>query len=199
MTALFSYVVDHDHGYAPNPHGGICTLVHCKFGGVDGRRNVVESAEVGDWVIGSGGASRQSAGNGNIIYLMRVDEKLDFEEYLSDARFIGRDDHADWGNGNRFALVSFHYFYFGKNALSKTALPSLLPIDRLFKKGPGFRRDFPSASLKSLVGWFDRTFEIGMHGYPCAAKRGVLRPRLRATRRCCRPALPPLRCGKVGG
>ena len=127
---------------------------------------------------------------------MRVDEKLDFDTYLSDVRFLGLEDHSDWGHGNRFALVSFHYFYFGKNALHKTALPLPLPIERLFKKGPGFRRDLPSTSLKSLTGWFERTFEVGMHGNPCTAKGGALQPRLRPTRRCSRSALPSLRGGK---
>jgi hypothetical protein len=28
---LFSYVVDHDEGYSPNPVGGFCTLANCKF------------------------------------------------------------------------------------------------------------------------------------------------------------------------
>lgn len=44
---LFSYIVDHDLGFAPNPFGGYCTLVRCKFGGKTGRRNVVELADVG--------------------------------------------------------------------------------------------------------------------------------------------------------
>ena len=59
MASLFSYVVDHDLGFAPNPLDGFCTLVHCKFGGAGGPVNIVELAEEQDWVLGSGGQSEQ--------------------------------------------------------------------------------------------------------------------------------------------
>jgi len=67
MTHLFSYVVDHDHGYVPNPYDGVCTLFHCKYGGFHRRRNIVEMVEVDDWILGSGGSSKQSAGVNKII------------------------------------------------------------------------------------------------------------------------------------
>jgi len=92
VTTLYSYVVDHDLGFAPNPASGYCTLVHCKFGGHSGRRNIVEQADVGDWIVGTGGTSKDSAGHGKLIYLMRVDEKLPFQRFLADARFRGRRD-----------------------------------------------------------------------------------------------------------
>src|ERR1700691_2681729 len=113
MATLFSYVVDHDLGFAPNPSSGHCTLVHCKFGGDSGPRNIVELAEVGDWIVGTGGRSKDSAGHGSLIYLMRVDEKLPFDRFVSDARFRGRRDCKDCGSGNKFALISKRYFYFG--------------------------------------------------------------------------------------
>ena len=49
-------------------------LVKCKYG--TKRRNIVELAEVGDWIAGTGGADlRKRAGNGKLIYYaMRVDE-----------------------------------------------------------------------------------------------------------------------------
>jgi hypothetical protein len=43
-ASLFSYVVDHDFGFAPNPKGDYYTLVHCKFGGRAGHKNIVELA-----------------------------------------------------------------------------------------------------------------------------------------------------------
>ena len=43
MAKLFSYVVDHDYGFAPNPFGGFCTLAKCKYGTT--KRNIVELAE----------------------------------------------------------------------------------------------------------------------------------------------------------
>ena len=30
MPRLFTYVLAHDNGAAPNPFGGVCTLVICK-------------------------------------------------------------------------------------------------------------------------------------------------------------------------
>lgn len=72
MPKLFACVVDHDLGFAPNPFGGICTLAKCKFGGK--KRNIIELAEVGDWIAGTGAADiRKSAGHGKLIYAMRVD------------------------------------------------------------------------------------------------------------------------------
>jgi len=63
MPRLYSYVVDHDLGFAPNPFGGCCTLAKCKYGSK--RRNIVEMAETGDWIAGTGGADlSKSAGHG---------------------------------------------------------------------------------------------------------------------------------------
>lgn len=164
---LHSYVVDHDHGFAPNPSGKYCTLVHCKFS-KGGRKNIVEKASVGDWVMGTGGQSSHSVGNGRIVYLMRVDEKLPFDRYMRDTRFAGRIDHCDEGQGNEFSLVSQHYFYFGRNAIEISDLPPRLRGAALAKRGPGFRSDLPEHLVTELVSWFERSFEIGMHGDPCS-------------------------------
>ena len=170
MPTLFSYVVDHDLGFAPNPYSDFCTLVHCKFGGASGRQNIVEMAEVGDWIIGTGGSSKRSSGAGTVLYLMRVDEKLPFRKFLSDKRFRGRADCVELGRRNNFALISQRYFYFGENALRISELPAELARKELVKTGPGFRRDYPTAALKLLVRWFGKHFEIGMHGEPCAIR-----------------------------
>jgi hypothetical protein len=82
MTRLFSYVVDHDLGYAPDPFGGYCSLVQCKFSKTGKRKNIVELAEVSDWILGTGGKGPNTAGNGRIIYIMRVDEKLTLSEHM---------------------------------------------------------------------------------------------------------------------
>ncbi|WP_148714734.1 hypothetical protein [Chitinolyticbacter meiyuanensis] len=168
MTKLFSYVVDHDNGFAPNPSNGVCTLVHCKFGGEKGRRNIVEFAQVGDWILGSGGGSAQSAGNRKIIYLMRVDEKLHFHEFLEDSRFSGRIDHIDLCSGNLFALVSHHFFYFGRSAIEGATLPATFSPNRLFKRYSGFRSDLPPILVESLTNWFEENFKLGKHGEPCS-------------------------------
>ena len=138
MTKLYSYVIDHDYGHNPNPYGGICSLVHCKCAGEKGkRRNIVEMAEKGDWILGSGGKSSESTGkNDCIIYLMRVDEKLNIKQYLEDSRFKKREDcRYDEEIKNIYALVSHHYFYFGKNAVDVSVLPDNLRDKNLFKTG----------------------------------------------------------------
>ena len=89
-NVLYSYVVDHDHGRSPNPESGFCTLVHCMHKKKGGKDNIVEKAQVGDWIMGTGGLSKDSAGHGKIIYLMRVDEKIPFKDFLVDPRFNGR-------------------------------------------------------------------------------------------------------------
>ena len=176
---LFSYVVDHDLGFAPNPYSGYCTPVLCKFGGNGGRRNIVELADVGDWIVGTGGQNEDSAGNGRLIYLMRVDEKLQFRRFLADRRFHGRSDCKDFGSGNTFALISQRYFYFGRNALRVSTLPKQL-AGNLEKKGPVFRRDYPSDRLRELAKWFARNHKIGMRGDPCgqAPRKAALEPDL---------------------
>jgi hypothetical protein len=175
---LFSYVVDHDLGSAPNPEDGYCTLVHCKFEGMSGRRNIVELAAKGDWVIGTGGKGKDSAGHGRIIYLMRVTRKLSFKGYLCAPRFQGRRDCIDFGERNKFALVSKRYFYFGKNAVPFSALPKHLAVN-LAKRGPSFRSDYLPEKLRGLVRWFQKNYELGVHGDPCGAKVGTTKVRKR--------------------
>ena len=183
MSTLFSYVVDHDIGFAPNPFGGYCTLVHCKYQGFSNRRNIVELADERDWILDTGGKGRESAGNNKIIYLMQVDEKLSFRDYLSDERFRGRSDREDFSEGNEFALVSKTFYYFGKNALDISELPEYLQPCLLVKKGPGFRSDYPAQLLNKLCEWFANIYEFGMHGNPCTSEKENIKPRKRLTTR----------------
>lgn len=185
MPKLFSYVVQHDHGFAPNPAGGLCTLVHCKFSKVPGKKNLVENAEEGDWILGTGGVGPDTAGNGRLIYLMRVDKKIPFARYLRSRRFAGRVDRCDCGEGNRFALVSETFYYLGANALPISALPARLRSARLEKKGPFYRCDLSEDLVRELVTWFGRRYSCGMHGEPCAPRS---RPHLEWVRRYCKPA-----------
>ncbi len=74
----FSYVITRDYGFAPNPFGQYCTLATCKPG-------IRRWASSGDWVIALGSA-RHSL-QGALVCLMRVSEKITFDEYWSDIRF----------------------------------------------------------------------------------------------------------------
>lgn len=75
---LYSYVVRHDYGFAPNPFHGTCTLATCK---PDIRR----TASVGDWIVGTG--SKAQDRQGTLVYVMQVAEEMTFNHYWGDARF----------------------------------------------------------------------------------------------------------------
>jgi hypothetical protein len=80
MTRIYSYVVRYDSGFAPNPFYGYCTLSTCK---PDIRR----TADIGDWVVGSGSIDWSVRRGGHMVYAMRVTEVMSFDEYSKDPRF----------------------------------------------------------------------------------------------------------------
>lgn len=75
----FSYKITRDYGFAPNPFFGYCTLACCK-------PHIRKKADVNDWIIGTG--AKQNGLLNRLIFLMRVSEKMSFEEYWNDKRFI---------------------------------------------------------------------------------------------------------------
>lgn len=77
---LYSYVITRDFGFAPNPFYNICTLATCK---PDIRR----TAEVGDIIVGIGSGAKKSKFKNKIIYVMKVQEKLTYDQYWNDQRF----------------------------------------------------------------------------------------------------------------
>ncbi len=74
----YSYVIPRDYGFAPNPYFGYCTLATCK-------PVVRRVAQVGDWIAAYGSAVHQL--NGMLVFLMRIQETLTFDEYWQDSRF----------------------------------------------------------------------------------------------------------------
>lgn len=77
---LCSYIVPFDVGLAPNPFWGYCTLAVCS----PNHRGV--KASVGDWFVG---VSSKKRGN-KMIYAMQVSEKLNFDDYYYDKRFLAK-------------------------------------------------------------------------------------------------------------
>lgn len=77
-----TYRLDHDLGFAPNPFFGWCTLACC-------MPLIRKHAAQGDIIIGMAGAGRRGLGRifPQLIYWMRVDEALSFDDYWRDARF----------------------------------------------------------------------------------------------------------------
>lgn len=74
--AIFSYVVTHDTGFAPNPFWGRCTLACCKPA-------IRRCARVGDWIVGLSPKSRDN----RLVYSMEVAEVLSYDAYFRDKRF----------------------------------------------------------------------------------------------------------------
>ena len=90
---LHSYRVARDYGFAPNPFHGFCTLATCK-------PSIRKTARVGDWIVGTG--SKVRSRENHIVFAMHVAEKLTFDEYWSDSRFIDK-------RPNRSASLKYAY------------------------------------------------------------------------------------------
>ena len=73
---LFSYIITHDIGFAPNPFWGYCTLANCK-------PVIRRTAKIGDWIVG---LNTKASGN-KIIYAMKVQEILSYKEYFKNRKF----------------------------------------------------------------------------------------------------------------
>ncbi len=77
--AFYSYKITRDYGFAPNPFFGFCTLACCK-------PDIRAKAEVGDWIIGTGSIENHLLYN--LIFIMKVSEKISFEDYWNHKRFV---------------------------------------------------------------------------------------------------------------
>ena len=154
--------------------------------------NVVELADKGDWVIGTGGANlRKSAGRGKLVYAMQVDEKLTREGYYNNLKFKKKkpgtgtyeqkhgdneEPHGDFEKHKQFVLVSHprHFYYFGEKAAD---IPKRFDLE---KKGPGFRSNFDQKDILRFVGWLKKEHKPGKHEEPCC--KGI--DELKGSRRC---------------
>lgn len=89
MLSVYTYVIDHDLGLAPNPFWGYCTLAVCKP-----KIRSSKQLKVGDWIVGTGSVAlekkfKRPKGKfvNKVIYVMEVNEIISFEEYWKDFRF----------------------------------------------------------------------------------------------------------------
>ena len=78
---IYSYTVRFDKGFAPNPFWRFCTLATCK-------PKIRKSADINDWVVGTGGV--ENVGPNRLIYAMKVCEKIEYQYYWNDRRFIDK-------------------------------------------------------------------------------------------------------------
>lgn len=77
MSRVYSYVVVHDTGFAPNPFHGMLTLACCK-------PKIRRTAEVGDIVVGLSSRCER------VVYAAQVDAIIGFDEYWADPRYEAR-------------------------------------------------------------------------------------------------------------
>lgn len=173
---IYSYVITHDTGFAPNPFGQAMTLACCK-------PKIRQTAQIGDMIMATG--SKSTIGQNKLVYLMEVTEKKTFAEYFHDPRFqdkipANRDDSGDniynplanneykqlpsrhsRANGDEyqplkkrdlsspFVLISNKFTYYGANAIS---IPTKFTY--LIKKGPSHKCNFSDEELQSAQNWF---------------------------------------------
>ena len=80
---IHTYVVQHDKGFAPNPFWEVCTLACCK-------PRIRKRVNEGDIIIGFGSASKEVGLRGRVIYWMRVDDIISFDDYWNDLRYAAK-------------------------------------------------------------------------------------------------------------
>lgn len=99
----FRYKIEHDFGFAPNPFHGTLSLATCKG---DIRKN--KNLQLGDWIVGLGS---KSMGNlHHIVFAMKVEEKLTFDQYWNDARFLCKKPNL---NGSLIEIYGDNVYHTG--------------------------------------------------------------------------------------
>jgi Nucleotide modification associated domain 2 len=93
------YVVDRDFGFAPNPFHGYCTLATCKA-------RIRARAQLGDWVIGMGGARLKATGR--CVFAMKVTDAITFNSYWFDP---AHRDKRPVRNGSRKMMVGDNIYH----------------------------------------------------------------------------------------
>jgi len=99
---LYTYPITRDFGFAPNPFHGFCSLATCK-------PHIRNAATIGDWVMGIGG-SPLGAVRRKCIFLMKVTEKIGFQDYWSDQRFSLK---KPLRNGSRVQMLGDNIYHKG--------------------------------------------------------------------------------------
>ncbi|MCP4132739.1 MAG: hypothetical protein GY754_17370 [bacterium] len=181
---LYSYVLPHDSGFAPNPFGGFLSLATCK-------PKIRASAHPGDIILGTGSAS--TVGNGKLVYAGIISEVVPLEEYGKRTRFNAKrpaskgdwwKKHGDniyymkndlWGQrknihhnmddlekdiSGKNVLICEKFWYFGGQAIE---IPPIL--QEVVKKGPGHKRIKTPEIIKEFHNWLLH-LEEGIHGTP---------------------------------
>jgi hypothetical protein len=184
MTTLFSYIIVHDSGFAPNPYGGFLTLATCK-------PKIRRAAAKGDWLLGTG--SVRNVGSDRVIYAANICRTISLEQYGLEAKYeckrpgpgrewqrhgdniYHRDDKLKWHQRRNLhhreknlmhdlsgenVIICKKFWYFGSSA-------PLIPkrLWALVKRGPGHRRTSEAAKIEALESWLQK-YPKGINGCP---------------------------------
>lgn len=96
---VWSYKISRDFGFAPNPFFGYCTVACCK-------PNIRERAKIGDLIFGCAG---KGMGIGEVLILaMEVQEKITFDEFWLDDRFLKRRPVFSAGRARMYGDNIYH-------------------------------------------------------------------------------------------
>jgi len=192
-VTLYSYVIEHDLGFAPNPFHGVCTLACCK-------PRIRKYAKLGDYILGTGAADPELTGF--LTYWMRVDEIITFDEYWAGARFRRKKPimtgttylrygdniyHRDGGDTYKQA-DSFHSREDGSVSLGdlhrdtgttdrvlvghefaffgRRGIEIPAELGFVVKKGPGHRCRFTEEEAAAVMAWLQTLPQRGYIGEP---------------------------------
>lgn len=101
----FAYKMEHDYGLAPNPFGGVMSLAVCK-GQIRNNKNL----EIGDWIVGTG--SKAMKCDGVLVYAMKVENKITFDEYWQDEKYINKRPVL---NGSLLQMYGDNFYHTGND------------------------------------------------------------------------------------
>lgn len=190
---IYSYVIEHDLGFAPNPFHGFCTLACCK-------PKIRKKAKIGDFILGMGAAKPKLGGH--LCYWMRIEEILTFDQYWNDPRFTRKRPvmagttylrygdniyHHENGEAEFRQEDSFHSRPDGTtsraNLRHDTGSTDKVLISRTFGyygrsgiklpkrlhafeiRGPGHKCKFSEAQIRAMLKWID-TLDTGFKDEP---------------------------------
>lgn len=188
---LFSYVIRHDGGSAPNPFHGICTLVICK-------PVIRRTAKINDWVVGLGGKNSPIGdASGQVVYAMKITKEMSMEEYDTFCQKNYHEKIPDWDSGDYMKRIGDCIYDFsgrqsnpkirkavhteknmetdlgGRRALLSTEFyyfgnnPEPLPdnLKGIIKQGQGHRSSSNDEYIEDFIEWI-RKQKKGINGDP---------------------------------
>lgn len=184
LPDLFSYIIEADNGFSPNPFGGLCTLACSK-------PKIRYYAKIGDWVMGTTIGPKKDS----LVFAMKISRALPFDLYWKYPEYQSKKPNKNnvtgdniYKNGeiaefdqipNLFhsekdlksdtgvnrVLISNTFYYFGNNA------PDIQEQYRSLVSPPqGYTQIKPTSKNSMAVSvfliWLRDNFKQGVNGEP---------------------------------